>query len=195
MSAETPYALFDKWFQLAEEKELSYANAMSLATINEDGHPNVRIVLLRGLNEKGLHFYTNYESEKGKGLIKTPYAEVNFYWKSIERQIRVRGPVEKTSAEESDTYFNARPKQSRVGAWASQQSRPVESYEAFEKTIADFDTRFENTENPPRPDYWGGFRMIPERFEFWEEREFRLHKRFIFIKNADGNWEKQWIYP
>ena len=132
--SDTPYDLFQEWFQLAEEKEYSYPSAISLATISEDGLPNVRIVLMRSLNEKGLHFYTNYDSEKGRGLIANPYAEANFYWKTLERQIRVRGPVEKTSPEESDAYFNARPRPSRIGAWASNKAaqwKIMRSWNAF----------------------------------------------------------------
>lgn len=193
--SDTPYDLFQEWFQLAEEKEYSYPSAISLATISEDGLPNVRIVLMRSLNEKGLHFYTNYDSEKGRGLIANPYAEANFYWKTLERQIRVRGPVEKTSPEESDAYFNARPRPSRIGAWASKQSRPMENYAELERVLEEYDQRFEGQENPPRPEHWGGFRIIPERFEFWEEQPYRLHKRFIFKKDESGNWQKTWIYP
>lgn len=190
-----PTDLFHEWFQMAEQSEPSYASAMALATVDAQGRPAVRIVLMRGLNEKGLHFYTNYESNKGKALIANPYAEANFYWKSQERQIRISGRVEKTSAEESDSYFNARPRPSRVGAWASQQSREMESYETLEKALNGFDAQYDGVEDPPRPPHWGGFRLIPERVEFWHEQPYRLHKRFIYVKEDNGDWSIHWLYP
>ncbi len=190
-----PTDLFHEWFQRAEEKEHSYPGAMSLATISADGKPSVRIVLMRGYNEKGLHFYTNYDSNKGRGLLAHPYAEANFYWKSTERQIRVSGRTEKTTPEESDMYFNNRPRPSRIGAWASQQSRPMKSYAELEESLRAYDQKYDGQENPPRPDHWGGFRIIPERVEFWAEEPYRLHKRFVYTKNADGTWSIGWLYP
>ena len=190
-----PTDLFHQWFQLAEEKEHSYPGAMTLATVSEDGKPAARVVLMRGMNEKGLHFYTNYESDKGRALAATPYAEANFYWKSTERQIRVAGIVEKTTEEESDIYFANRPRASRVGAWASNQSRPMEAYSDLEKAVEEFDQKFDGIENPPRPPHWGGFRIIPQRVEFWAEQPYRLHKRFVYSKNADGDWSITWLYP
>jgi pyridoxamine 5'-phosphate oxidase len=190
-----PTDLFHEWFHLAEKKEPSYPNAMALASVNADNRPQVRIVLMQNFDLNGLYFYTNYESDKGRALVANPYAEANFYWKSIERQIRVHGRVEQASAEESDIYFNGRPRESRIGAWASQQSRPMESYEDFERAIEDQTKKFEGVENPPRPDYWGGFKIIPERVEFWEERPYRLHKRFIYVKDEKGVWTTCWLYP
>jgi pyridoxamine 5'-phosphate oxidase len=190
-----PTDLFHEWFQLAEEKEPSYPGAMALATVSEEGRPAVRVVLMRGFNEKGLHFYTNYESAKGRALIANPYAEANFYWKSIERQIRVSGKVEKTSEDESDLYYNNRPRASRVGAWASRQSRPMQAYSDLEKAVEEFDQKFDAMDNPPRPPHWGGFRIIPERLEFWAEQPYRLHKRFVYSRNADGSWSIGWLYP
>ncbi|MFP4314160.1 MAG: pyridoxamine 5'-phosphate oxidase, partial [Alphaproteobacteria bacterium] len=192
---DNPTHLFYDWFQKAEQSEPSYANAMALSTVNEDGRPQVRIVLMRDLNESGVYFYTNYESNKGRALEANPFAEVNFYWKSLEKQIRIAGAVEKLSAEASDRYFNNRPRQSRIGAWASEQSRAMESPEDFEKRLHKFEKKFEGQDNPPRPSHWGGFRIIPDRYEFWEERPFRLHKRFIFTRKDGGDWDKTWLYP
>ena len=192
---KTPTELFYEWFQLAEKKEPAYPSAMTLASVNSEGRPALRVVLMRDLDESGVYFYTNYDSDKGKALIKTPFAEVNFYWKSIERQIRISGRVEKTSAEQSDAYFNNRPRASRVGAWASDQSRPLENYEDFEKRIEKFEKKFQGIENPPRPPHWGGFRLIPDKYEFWEERPFRLHKRFVYKRNDNDKWDISWLYP
>ncbi len=190
-----PTDLFNEWFHMAEGAEDTYPGAMALASVDTEGKPAVRIVLMRGFNEKGLHFFTNYESNKGKALIANPYAEANFYWKSLERQIRVFGVVEKTTPEESDTYFNNRPRDSRIGAWASQQSREMEDYTTLEKAIGRYDEEFEGIENPSRPDYWGGFRIIPQRVEFWHEQPYRLHKRFIYTKDESGAWSVSWLYP
>lgn len=190
-----PTDLFYEWFRIAEKKEPTYPSAMALASVNDQGRPNVRIVLMRDYNENGLYFYTNYESDKGRALIANPYAEANFYWKSLERQIRVHGRVEKASAAESDVYFNARPRESRIGAWASQQSRVMENYNTLEHAIDDYTKKFEGVNNPPRPDYWGGFKIIPERVEFWEEQPYRLHKRFIYEKDENGGWTTSWLYP
>lgn len=190
-----PTELFEQWFQEAQKTEHSYPDAMALASVNEQGHPNVRIVLMRGFTEHGLYFYTNYESDKGRGLLANPYAEANFYWKTQERQVRVHGHVEKTSSEESDRYFAKRPRDSRIGAWASQQSRPMADYSDLERAINHYTTHFDGIENPPRPDYWGGFRIIPERVEFWAEQPYRLHKRFIYEKDVNGTWSIQWLYP
>jgi pyridoxamine 5'-phosphate oxidase len=193
--APDPTDLFHEWFQLAEEKEFSYPGAMTLATVSPEGKPAARVVLMRGFNDKGLHFFTNYESDKGRALGANPYAEANFYWKSIERQIRVAGKVEKTSAEESDVYYNNRPRASRIGAWASRQSRPMEAYSELEKSFEEFDQKYDGVDNPPRPDHWGGFRIIPQRVEFWNEQPYRLHKRYVYSRDENGKWSIQWLYP
>lgn len=193
---EKPTELFYRWFHEAEKTEISYANAMALASSDGQNRAQVRIVLMRDLNENGVFFYTNYESDKGRALEENPYAEVNFHWKSQEKQIRIAGRVEKISAEESDKYFAGRPHQSRIGAWASDQSRPMEKYEDFEQRIAEFENKFEGIENPPRPAHWGGFRIIPEKYEFWEEMPFRLHKRFVYTReNIKDGWRVRWLYP
>lgn len=193
---QNPLDLFNLWYAEAEKSELSYANAMSLATVNEKNQPAVRVVLMRGHDESGVYFYTNYESDKGRALIANPYAEVNFYWKSQEKQIRICGSVEKVSAKTSDTYFNGRPRTSRIGAWASEQSRPMNDYGDFEKRIQEFEKKFEGQENPPRPPHWGGFKLIPDKYEFWSEEEFRLHKRFTYKRQSEkSNWDVTWLYP
>jgi pyridoxamine 5'-phosphate oxidase len=193
---QCPFTLFREWLALAESAEPSYATAMALASVTEQNRPNVRIVLMRRLDENGLYFYTNYESDKGRALIANPYAEANFYWKSLEKQVRFHGAVVKTSPEESDSYFNGRPRESRIGAWASQQSRPMNDYGDLERAINEYTQKFEGTENPPRPEHWGGFKIVPERIEFWAEQPYRLHKRFVFIKNPqNGAWDKSWLYP
>lgn len=191
-----PTDLFYKWFHEAEKTEVSYANCMTLATVNEQGKPAARVVLMRDLNDEGVFFYTNYESDKGRALLANPYAEVNFHWKTQEKQIRIAGKVQKISAEASDEYFAGRPRPSRIGAWASDQSRPMTAYEDFEKRIQEFEDKFEGIENPPRPPHWGGFQIIPEKYEFWEEQPFRLHKRFIYTRdNANDDWQVTWLYP
>ena len=195
--SKDPYVLFDKWFNQAEEKEVDYPSAMALSAVNEDGKPTVRIVLMRGIDNRGFRFFTNYNSAKGRALIANPYAEASFYWKSTQKQIRIAGSVEKLSVEESDEYFNNRPRNSRIGAWASKQSQIMENgYEELEKFVNEFDDKFEGIENPPRPEHWGGFRIVPERMEFWEEQPYRLHKRFVYTrKDIKDDWNIDWLYP
>jgi pyridoxamine 5'-phosphate oxidase len=189
-----PYVLFEEWFREAEATEPDYPSAMSLATIDTDGRPSVRIVLMRKHGPAGFEFFTNYESRKGTGLIMHPDAELCFYWKSTQKQVRISGRVEKTSADESDEYFAGRPRGSRVGAWASQQTRVLESFEDLSARVAEAETRFDGQETIPRPPYWGGFRVVPDRIEFWEEQPFRLHKRFRYVKDGAG-WKKEWLFP
>ncbi|MCD8497994.1 MAG: pyridoxamine 5'-phosphate oxidase [Alphaproteobacteria bacterium] len=191
---QNPNALFEEWFREAQKSEPNDPSAMAVSLIDAEGKPSVRIVLMRKYGEKGFEFFTNYESRKGKGLEKNPYAELCFYWKSLHKQIRITGRVEKTSAAESDDYFNNRPRGSRVGAWASQQSRPMEGYEELQGRMDEFEAKFEGMEAIPRPPHWGGFRVIPERIEFWEEQPFRLHKRFVYIKQGN-TWKTEWLYP
>jgi len=193
--AEDPFPLFDHWFAEAQTHEINDANAMALATVDASGLPDVRIVLLKGHDARGFVFYTNEQSAKGTELAAAPKAALNFHWKSLRRQIRVRGPVERASAEESDAYFQSRPRESRIGAWASAQSRPLESRAAFEAAIAATEARF--GDGPvPRPPHWGGFRIRPVQIEFWQERAFRLHDRIVFRRDApDSPWSKQRLYP
>ncbi len=191
---ENPYALFEKWFHEAKEKEHSYPDAMTLASVAADGRPAVRVVLMRKYGNSGFEFFTNYNSAKGQALIAHPFAEGNFYWKSTQKQIRISGPVVKTSATESDEYFQNRPHGSKIGAWASEQSAPMTDYNDLEKRLAEFEAQFKGREDIPRPPHWGGFRINPERIEFWHEQPFRLHKRFVYIRENDG-WRVEWLFP
>ncbi len=188
-----PFRLFSEWLGEAEKAEPNDPNAMALATVDGDGMPNVRMVLLKGLDGGGFVFFTNYESVKGRELLASRKAALCFHWKSLRRQIRVRGPVEEVSKAEADAYFATRARGSRIGAWASQQSRPLESRFALEKAVASYAAKFAIGEIP-RPDYWSGFRLKPVEIEFWRDREFRLHDRIRFRRDGDG-WVKTRLYP
>ena len=177
----------------AEASEPNDPNAMALATVDENGLPDVRMVLLKGADERGFVFYTNTESAKGVELATTPKAALVLHWKSLRRQVRVRGPVTRVSDAEADAYFASRPRDSRIGAWASQQSRPLESRAAFEAAIAEIDARFAGGD-VPRPAYWTGFRVAPVQIEFWRDRPFRLHDRIRFVRAGEG-WERTRLFP
>lgn len=190
-----PFDLFDKWLQDAHESELNDPTALSLATVDDDGMPNVRMVLLKGLDERGFTFYTNFESQKGTELQAIAKAAMCFHWKSLRRQVRIRGNVEIVSDSEADTYYAQRPRGSRIGAWASQQSRPLESRFALEKAVAEYTAKYAMGDIP-RPSYWSGFRVVPTSIEFWHSRKFRLHDRVQFTRNApEDNWLKTRLYP
>jgi len=191
-SAE-PFRLFAEWLADAEKSEPNDPNAVALATVDPDGLPNVRMVLLKGFDEKGFVFYTNFESAKGAELLASMKAAMCFHWKSLRRQVRIRGPVEIVSAEEADAYYASRPRGSRIGAWASKQSRPLESRFALEKAVAEFTARYAIGEIP-RPEHWSGFRLKPQAMEFWHDRPFRLHDRVRF-EGRDGGWDKTRLYP
>ena len=188
-----PISLFSEWFGEAEASEPNDPNAMALATVDEDGLPDVRMVLLKSFDADGFVFFTNYESAKGRELLANPKAALCFHWKSLRRSVRVRGPVSEVSKEEADAYFASRARGSRIGAWASKQSRPLESRFALEKAVAAFTARF-GVGEIPRPDYWSGFRIAPQQIEYWADRPFRLHDRIKFVRTADG-WEKSRLYP
>ena len=185
--------LFRTWLAEAEKSEINDPNAMALATVDKNGHPEVRIVLLKGIDERGFAFFTNLESAKAGALDSTPHAALNLYWKSIQKQVRISGPVTRTPDKEADDYFAGRSRASRIGAWASSQSRPCESYTAFEKLVADMKKKFEGRD-VPRPEHWGGFRVIPERIEFWIGHPDRLHKRFVYTKKGK-EWTANWLFP
>lgn len=190
-----PFALFESWMAEAKASEPNDPNAMALATVDPDGLPDVRMVLLKGADSQGFVFYTNTESAKGQELLATPKAAVVFHWKSLRRQVRVRGPVERVTDEEADAYFQSRARDSRIGAWASQQSRELESRFALEKAVAFYATKFAIGE-VPRPPHWTGFRIKPVYMEFWQDRPFRLHDRSVFRRaTPDGDWSQQRLYP
>ena len=193
--ADEPLRLFAAWFEDAKKAELSDPDAMALATVDADGLPNVRMVLLKGFDERGFVFYSNEESQKGRELAANPKASLAFHWKSLRRQVRLRGTVATVSAAEADAYFATRPRSSQIGAWASRQSRPLESRLAFEKAIALNAAKF--ALGPiPRPPFWIGYRVTPAVMEFWHDRPYRLHDRVEFRRaDAAAAWTKTRLYP
>ncbi|UNE55043.1 pyridoxamine 5'-phosphate oxidase [Bartonella machadoae] len=196
MQMQKPFALFAKWLEEATITEVNDPNAMALATVDEMGLPNVRMVLLKYYSPQGFVFYTNYESQKGQEILKSMKASLGFHWKSLRRQVRIRGIVEKVSAQEADAYFQSRPRGSRIGAWASKQSQPLENRFVLEKAIAQYTTRYA-IGNIPRPPYWSGFRVKPLSIEFWRDRPFRLHDRLLFTRDSleHDDWQRQKLYP
>ena len=191
--AADPFALFDAWFAEAKSAEPNDPEAMALATADPEGRPSLRMVLLKGHGREGFDFYTNFDSRKGKELAANPAAALLFHWKSLRRQVRVDGPVEPLPAAEADAYFATRARDSQLGAWASDQSRPLDRRETFERRFAEIRARFEG-QDVPRPPRWGGFRLVPERIEFWSDRPHRLHERRLFTRAATG-WDEGLLYP
>lgn len=193
--AQKPFELFQEWLDDATAHELNDPNALSLATVDRDGLPNVRMVLLKGFDEGGFVFYTNFESAKGAELLSAGKAAMCFHWKSLRRQIRIRGTVNFVEAQEADEYYQSRPRGSRIGAWASKQSRPLESRFALEKEVARYTAKFALGEIP-RPEHWSGMRLVPTSIEFWHDRPFRLHDRLTFVRDNPGeNWTRARLYP
>jgi pyridoxamine 5'-phosphate oxidase len=194
-AADEPFRLFAAWLDEATGSEPRDPTAMTLATVDADGLPNARMVLLKGVDERGFVFYTNRNSQKGRELDAQPLAALVFHWKSLNKQVRVRGAVERVTDAEADAYFATRAKQAQIGAWASKQSSPLESRLAFEKAIALYATKYALGE-VPRPPYWSGYRIVPLRIEFWQDRPFRLHDRVEFVRTTpDEPWSKTRLYP
>jgi pyridoxamine 5'-phosphate oxidase len=190
---DEPFALFEAWFAEAKRAEPTDPNAMALATADPDGLPDVRMVLLKDFDAHGFVFYTNTESAKGLQLAANPQAALLFHWKSLRRQVRVRGAVEPVTPKEADAYFASRARDSQIGAWASDQSRPMQGRIALEQRVAKAVLKF-GLGQPPRPPHWSGYRVIPSAFEFWRDRPFRLHDRLKFDRDADG-WTKTRLFP
>jgi pyridoxamine 5'-phosphate oxidase len=191
--ATDPFQLFDEWFAEARASELNDAEAMALATADASGQPSVRMVLLKGHGPGGFVFYTNEQSAKGSQLAANPKAALLFHWKSLRRQVRLEGAAERVADETSDAYFASRGRDSRIGAWASDQSRPLDRRAAFEARFNEMKQRFEG-QDVPRPPHWGGYRVVPNRIEFWSDRPHRLHERRLFTL-ADGQWNEGLLYP
>lgn len=192
-AATDPFEAFQAWFKEAEGTEVNDPNAFALATVSAEGRPSVRVLLLKGLDDRGFVFYTNTQSRKGQHLDATGVAAMNFHWKSLRRQVRVEGPVERVTDAEADAYFASRPRGSQIGAWASQQSRPLDSRATLEQRIAALAEEHEGRD-VPRPPHWTGYRLVPDYIEFWQDREFRLHDRITFTRDGTA-WAKARLYP
>lgn len=193
-AGDDPLIFFKKWFAEAEAAAITEINAMTLATADTGGLPHARIVLLKGLDQDGFVFYTNYDSAKGKELVTNPFAALVFFWKELERQVRIEGVVEKVKEEESDIYFQSRPEGSRIGAWASPQSREITHRNILDINYSKYQQEFSNIEIP-RPPHWGGYRVLPNHIEFWQGRASRMHDRIVFTKNGPDNWDRSRLAP
>ncbi|KQN24338.1 pyridoxamine 5'-phosphate oxidase [Sphingomonas sp. Leaf34] len=191
--SDDPFTLFDSWYAEAKESEPNDPNAVALATADAEGRPSVRMVLLKGHGPDGFVIYTNRESRKAGELAANPQGALLFHWKSLRRQIRIEGPVTHAADAESDAYFASRGRDSRIGAWASDQSRPLDSRETFEHRVAAMTAKFEG-QDVPRPPHWGGYRIVPTRIEFWQDRAHRLHERRVFTRDG-GSWTEGLLFP
>jgi pyridoxamine 5'-phosphate oxidase len=192
-SAADPLQQFALWLEQALKSELPEPNAMTLATVGADGRPSTRVVLIKGFDARGIVWYTNYESRKGCELASNPFAALQFHWVELERVVRIEGRVEKTGADESDAYFHSRPLDSRLGAWASPQSQVIASRAVLVANAAKAAAR--HALNPPRPPHWGGYRLVPDRWEFWQGRKSRLHDRLRYMRQPDGSWLRERLAP
>jgi len=192
-TSKDPIAVFNKWFAEAEAAEPVNPNAMTLATCTVDGRPSARMVLLKDVTDRGFTFYTNLTSRKGTELAKNPLAALCFYWKTLARQVSIEGPVEAVDDAEADEYFASRSRMSRIGAWASKQSRPMTGRFELEKRVAEYTAKF-HVGAVPRPSFWSGFRVVPKTIEFWQEHQFRLHQRVLYTRAVEG-WRMETLYP
>jgi pyridoxamine 5'-phosphate oxidase len=190
---ETPFKQFGKWFEEALNAQVLEPNAMHLSTISA-GKPHGRIVLMKGFDENGFSFYTNYQSNKGQEIAETTFAALTFFWGDLERQIRIEGSIEQVSGEESDEYFHSRPRGSQIGAWVSNQSTVIDGRKVLEKRLEELEKEFEGSEIIPRPAHWGGYRVVPNKIEFWQGRPNRLHDRILFTKVGD-EWKIERLSP
>ena len=188
-----PFAQFNQWLQAALDAQVPEPNAMTLATVGPTGRPSTRIVLIKALDERGIVWFTNYDSRKGHDLLSNPFAALQFHWVELERVVRLEGAVHRISEQESDEYFQSRPLGSRLGAWASPQSEVLSSRTQLEQALAEAQARF--GDNPPRPAHWGGYRLVPEMWEFWQGRPSRLHDRLRYRLNADHGWVRDRLAP
>lgn len=191
---DDPFALFDTWYAEARVSELNDSNAMALASVDAEGRPSGRMVLLKGHGPEGFVFYTNFEGRKAGDLLANPHAALLFHWKSLRRQIRIEGAVSRVDDAAADAYFATRSRDSQLGAWASDQSRPLESRDVFMDRYAEMNARFEGGD-VPRPPHWSGFRLAPRQIEFWQDREHRLHERWLYSADGKGGWSKGMLYP
>ena len=189
-----PVSFFTKWFSEAEAAQITEVNAMTLATVGADNMPHARIVLLKGVDNSAFTFFTNYDSHKGKEIAAAPHAALVFFWKELERQVRIEGIIEKLPANESDAYFNSRPEGSRIGAWASPQSTVIPDRSILDNNYTKYEKEFAGT-GIPRPPHWGGYKVVPARIEFWQGRSSRMHDRILFTKNDKGTWTRSRLAP
>lgn len=189
-----PIEQFHAWYEEAEKLAVNFPSAVCLSTVTPEGYPDGRIVLLRGYGQEGFDFYTNQRSVKGRSLAKHPKAAMTFYWDSLLRQVRIQGDIAILTADQTDHYYSERPRGSKIGAWASLQSEPLDSREMLENRVREYEEMFADRE-VPRPEHWGGYRLLPQRIEFWQNGEFRLHDRFEYSKTPEGAWILQRLYP
>ncbi len=194
ISGDNPFDLFAVWFAESQKNEINDPNAMALATIGEGGFPSLRIVLLKGYDANGFCFFTNTLSRKGKQLDGVPKAALTFHWKSIRRQVRIEGVVERVSEKEADDYFNSRPRGSQIGAWASLQSSHLDARSVLENRVKEFEEKYKGVP-VPRPPHWSGYRVVPRLIEFWQDMPFRLHDRVVFTRDAQNTWKNERQYP
>jgi len=192
--ANDPFDQFEKWFEQALTSKIKEPYAFTLATANALGHPSARVLYMRDVTKRGISFYTNYQSDKGSDLAENPYCTANFFWMELDRQIRFFGKAQKLSSQESDAYYNSRPRGSQIGSWASDQSSRLENRQELLDKLKELTSKFDG-QDVPRPDHWGGYLIVPERVEFWQGRESRLHDRILYTQNSEGSWAKQRLSP